>query len=97
MDRYASIMDMGRAAETANQLAEAKRLVQILEERDTLFLLCIYEGQREFGLGRWGRATRLWEQGLRGLREFADRSDLAQSLLYVGRSHQEHGDSSTAR
>ena len=97
MDRCASLMDMGRAAETANQLAEAKRLVQILEERDTLFLLCIYEGQREFGLGRWGRATRLWEQGLRGLREFADRSDLAQSLLYVGRFHKEHGDSSAAR
>jgi len=97
MDRCASLMDMGRAAETANQLAEAKRLVQILEERDTLSLLCIYEGQREFELGRWGRATRLWEQGLRGLREFADQSDLAQSLLYVGRFHKEHGDSSAAR
>src|SRR6266487_1079722 len=97
MDRCASLMDMGRAAETASQLAEAKRLVQILEERDTLSLLSIYEGQREFELGRWGRATRLWEQGLRGLREFADQSDLAQSLLYVGRFHVEHGDSSEAR
>jgi len=97
MDRCAALMDMGRARETGEPLAEAKRLIQILEERDTLSLLAVYEGQRESQLGRWSRATRLWEQGLRGLREFADRSDLAQSLLYVGRFHLEHGDTSEAR
>ena len=98
MNRSASLLDMGgRARETTGEIAEAKRLVQILEEPDTLALLGIYEGQREFELGRWSRATRLWEQGLQGLREYGEPSDLARSLVFVGRFHMENAATSAAR
>ncbi|TLZ79918.1 MAG: hypothetical protein E6K05_08335 [Methanobacteriota archaeon] len=88
---------MGRAEDAAGELAEAKRLVQILEERDTLALLDVYEGQREFELGRWSRATQLLERGLRGLRACADRADLARSLVYAGRFHLDHGETRDAQ
>lgn len=97
MNRCASLMDMGRVEETAAELAEAKRLVQILEEKDTLALLHICEGQLEFGLGRWSRATQLWERGLHDLRAFADRADLARALVFTGRLHLEHGDMTEAQ
>ena len=97
MNRCASLMDMGRAEDAAGELAEAKRLVQILEERDTLALLDVYEGQRESELGRWSRATQLLERGLRGLRACADRADLARSLVYAGRFHLEHGETRDAQ
>jgi len=97
MNRCASLLDMGRADETAGELAEAKRLFQILEEKDTLALLDVYEGQREFELGRWSRATQLWDRGLRGLRAFADRGDLAWSLVYIGRFCLERGETAEGR
>ena len=97
MNRCASMMDMNRAGDLGAELAEAKRLVQILEEPDTLALLDVYEGQLEFQLGRWNRAIQFWERGLRGLRAFADRGDLAWSLVYVGRFHLEHGDTAGAQ
>ena len=97
MNRCASLIDMGRAVDMASELAEAKQLVQILEERDTLALLDIYEGQREFELGHSSRAIRLSDQGLRVLRQFGERSDLARSLFFVGRSCLEHGEKTAAR
>src|SRR5207245_2617125 len=97
MNRCASLMDLGRYPESAADLEEAKRLFQVLEEPDTLFLLDIYEGQRAFGLGRWSRAVRLWEHGLTGLREVGDRSDLARALLCVGRFHAQRGEEAAAR
>jgi tetratricopeptide (TPR) repeat protein len=97
MNRCASMLDMGRAGEVGAELAEAKRLVRILEEPDTSALLDVYEGQREFQLGRWTRATQFWERGLRGLRAFADRGDLAWSLVYIGRFHLEHEDTAGAQ
>jgi tetratricopeptide (TPR) repeat protein len=97
MNRCASLMDMGRYPESAADLEEAKQLFQVLEEPDTLFLLDIYEGQREFGLGRWSRAVRLWDHGLNGLRTLGDRSDLARALLYVGRFHAQRGEKTAAR
>ena len=97
MNRCASLMDLGRYPESAADLEEAKRLFQVLEEPDTLFLLDIYEGQRAFGLGRWSRAVRLWEHGLTGLRQVGDRSDLARALLCVGRFHAQRGEEAAAR
>lgn len=97
MNRCASLLDMGRAGETGAELAEARQLVQILEERDTLAFIDIYDGQRESELGRSSRAVRLWDQGLRTLRQFGERSDLARSLTAVGRACLEHGDTDEAR
>jgi len=97
MNRCASLMDLGRYPESAADLEEAKRLFQVLEEPDTMFLLDIYEGQRAFGLGHWSRAVRLWDHGLAGLRKLGDRSDLARALLYVGRFHAQRGDGTAAR
>src|SRR5205807_4125671 len=59
MNRCASLLDMGRADETAGVLAEARGLFHILEEKDTLVLLDVYEGRRAFGRGRRSRSTSL--------------------------------------
>jgi len=44
------------------------------------------------GLGRWTRATRLWDRGLRGLKELGSVSDYAEALTYVGRFYVEKGE-----
>jgi len=92
MNRSAAMMDLGLYREAEPMLEEAKRLVQILEERDTVALLDIADGQREMGLGRWNRAVRLWDRGLHELKLLGDLSDYARALLYVGRFYLENGD-----
>src|SRR6266498_3170123 len=92
MDRAAAMTDLELYPEAGTMLQEAKRLVQVLEERDTLFLIEITEGQREMGLGRWNRATRLFDRGLRGLKEFGGVTDYARALIYVGRFYLEQGE-----
>jgi len=92
MDRAAAMTDLELYPEAGTMLQEAKRLVQVLEERDTLFLIDITEGQREMGLGRWNRATRLFDRGLRGLKEFGGVTDYARALIYVGRFYLEQGE-----
>lgn len=83
MDRTASLLNLGRYAETGIILREAQGAFQILEERDTLGLLKTYEGQWEMGMGHWGRALRAWEEGLRDLRAYGKASDLVPVLLEV--------------
>ncbi len=92
MDRAAAMTDLELYPEAGTMLQEAKRLVQVLEERDTLFLIDITEGQREMGLGRWNRATRLFDRGLRGLKEFGGVTDYARALIYVGRFYLAQGE-----
>ncbi len=92
MDRAAAMMDLGLFQEAGPILEESKRLVQVLEERDTSFLIDITDGQREMGLGRWNRATRLFDRGLRGLKEIGGLSDYARALIYVGRFYLERGE-----
>ncbi|MCI4371919.1 MAG: tetratricopeptide repeat protein, partial [Thermoplasmata archaeon] len=84
MDRSAAMMDLGLFDSAGPILEEAKRLMHVLEEKDSLFLIDISDGQREMGLGRWNRATRLWDRGLRGLRDLGSVSDYARALAYVG-------------
>lgn len=91
MNRSAAMMDLGLYQDAGPILEEAKRFVQIVEERSTLAMLQITDGQREMGLGRWNRAVRLWERGLHELRA-GDPSDYARSLTYVGRFYLERGD-----
>src|SRR5438094_10309935 len=55
-------------------------------------MIDISDGQREMGLGRWTRATRLWDRGLRGLKELGSVSDYARALTYVGRFYLENGE-----
>jgi len=92
MNRAAAMMDLGLFTEAGPVIEEAKRLVQILEERDTLALIDVAVGQLEMGLGRWNRATRLWERGLSALKEFGDVSDYARALMCVGRLHLDQGE-----
>ena len=92
MNRAAAMMDLGLYQDAGPVIEEAKRLIQILEERDTLALVDISEGQREMGLGRWNRATRLWERGLATLKDFGDVTDYARALMYVGKFHLEKGE-----
>ena len=92
MNRSAAMVDLGLYRDAGPILEEGKRFVQMMEERSTLALLEITEGQREMGLGRWNRAVRLWERGLNELKELGDPSDYARSLAYVGRFYLEKGD-----
>jgi len=92
MNRSAAMVDLGLFADAGSILEDAKRFIQILEERSTMALLDITDGQREMGLGRWNRAVRLWERGLRELKQRGDLSDYARSLVYVGRFYLERGD-----
>jgi len=92
MNRSAAMVDLGLFADAGPILEEAKRFIQMMEERSTMALLDITDGQREMGLGRWNRAVRLWERGLRELKQRGDLSDYARSLVYVGRFYLERGD-----
>ncbi len=92
MDRAAAMMDIGLFDDAGPVIEEAKRLIQVLEEKDSLFMIDISDGQREMGLGRWTRATRLWDRGLRGLKELGSVSDYAEALTYVGRFYVEKGE-----
>src|SRR5439155_755891 len=92
MDRAAAMMDIGQFEAAGPVIEEAKRLVSVLEEKDSLFVIDISDGQREMGLGRWTRATRLWDRGLRGLKDLGGISDYARALTYVGRFYLEKGE-----
>ena len=92
MNRSAAMVDLGLYGDAGPILEQGKRFVQMMEERSTLALLDITEGQREMGLGRWNRAVRLWERGLNELKELGDLSDYARSLAYVGRFYLDKGD-----
>ena len=65
-------------------MEEAKRLLDLLEERGNQALLCVYEGQREMGLGHWTRAKRIWDRGLKALEELGAPYDLARALKEIG-------------
>ena len=92
MDRAAAMMDIGQFEAAGPVIEEAKRLISVLEEKDSLFVIDISDGQREMGLGRWTRATRLWDRGLRGLKDLGGVSDYARALTYVGRFYLEKGE-----
>lgn len=93
MNRTGALIDLGRYAEAGSALREARGYFEILEERDTLGLLRIYEGTMEEGLGRWARAKRSWEEGLVILRKHGSPPDLARALKVVGGSLVAHGES----
>jgi len=84
MNRTGALLDLQRYTEARLALNDAVSSFGILEERDTLALLKVYEGQLEMGLGRWTRAKRVWEEGLRALQEYGSPVDLARALKEVG-------------
>jgi len=92
MNRCAALLDLGRYAEAGAPLQEAVGLVEILEERDTLAFLRIYEGQWEMGLSQWSRAVRAFDRGLDELRKCASPIDLARALKEVGGFHLTQGE-----
>ena len=92
----AAMMELGLFEEAAPVIEDARRLVNVLEEKDSLFLLDITNGEREMALGRWNRATRLWDRALRGLKEFGSRYDYARALRDVGRFYLEKGELETS-
>jgi tetratricopeptide (TPR) repeat protein/DNA-binding MarR family transcriptional regulator len=87
MNRTGALLDLGRYELAAGSIKEARGYFEILEERDTLALLKVYEGQLEMGFGHWARALRAWEEGLSGLREFGSPVDLVKALREVGSFH----------
>lgn len=95
MDRAAAMMELGLFGDAAPVIEEARRLVNVLEEKDSLFLIDIANGQREMALGRWNRATRLWDRGLRGLKEFGSIYDYVRALRDVGRFYLDKGELET--
>ncbi|MFA5896169.1 MAG: tetratricopeptide repeat protein, partial [Thermoplasmata archaeon] len=97
LNRAGALVDLGRYEDAGSVLREAQGYFGILEERDTLGLLKVYEGNRERGLGRWTRAQRAWEEGLATLREYGSPVDLVRALREVGGYHVEHGDSTDGR
>ncbi len=97
MDRAAAMMDIGLFEDAGSVIEEAKRLIQVLEEKDSLFMIDIADGQRQMGLGRWSRATRLWDRGLHGLKDLGSVSDYAHALADVGRFYLENGERGPGR
>ncbi len=96
-NRAAALLDLGRYTEAAVPLEEARRLLELLEERGNLVLLSVCEGQREMGMGHWSRAQRIWEQGLSELRDLGAPYDLARALKQVGEFHVSHGELNEGR
>jgi tetratricopeptide (TPR) repeat protein len=92
MNRCAAMLDLGLYQEAGPILEEAKRFVRMMEEPSTIALLDVSEGQREMGLGRWNRAVRVWDRGLKSLKQLGDLFDYARSLTYVARFCLDHGD-----
>ena len=91
LNRAAALLDLERYGEAGGALQAASGCFGILEERDTLALLKVYEGQREMGLGRWSRAERAWEEGISGLRKHGSPVDLVRCLKEVGGFHIREG------
>jgi tetratricopeptide (TPR) repeat protein len=85
MNRCAAMLDLGLYQDAGPILEEAKRFVRMMEEPSTIALLDVSEGQREMALGRWNRAVRIWDRGLKTLKERGDLFDYARSLTYVAR------------
>lgn len=92
MNRSGALLDMGRYEEAAPALAEARGLFEILEARESLALLPVYQGQLEMGRGHWTRAKALWDDALERLREAGEPNDLARSLKEIGMFYAEHGE-----
>jgi ATP/maltotriose-dependent transcriptional regulator MalT/DNA-binding MarR family transcriptional regulator len=84
MNRTGALLDLERYTEARLALNDAINSFGILEERDTLALLKVYEGQLEMGLGHWTRARRAWEKGLSALQDYGSPVDLARALKEVG-------------
>jgi tetratricopeptide (TPR) repeat protein len=91
-NRASTLLDLGRYEEATAPLEEAKRLLELLEERGNQALLSVCEGQREMGLGHWTRAQRIWTQGLKALKDLGAPYDLARALLQIGGFHIDHGE-----
>jgi len=92
MNRCAALNGLGRYGESADALREARQAFDVLEARENLALLWIYEGNLEHGLGHWSRAQDLWERGLSELRDHGQPHDLARALVGVGKSCLERGE-----
>src|SRR5437762_13897083 len=92
MNRSAAMVDLGLYGDAGPILEEGKRFVQMMEERSTLALLDITEGQREMGLGRWNGAVRLLERGLNALKELGVLSECARSLACARGFFLDNGD-----
>jgi len=92
MNRAGALLDMERYEEAAPALTEALALFEILEERESLALLLVDQGQLEMGRGHWTRAKALWEDALTRLREGGEPNDLARSLKYIGKFYAKHGE-----
>ncbi len=84
LDRIGANIDLGRYDEAGSRLAEARGYFQILEEKDSLAHLRIFEGNLERGLGRSIRAIKAWEEGIQGLRQGGGPVDLVRVLREVG-------------
>ncbi len=84
MNRTGALLDLQRYPEARVALNDAISSFGILEERDTLALLKVYEGQLEMGLGHWTRAKRVWKEGLAALEKYGSQLDLARALKEVG-------------
>ena len=96
-NRAAALLDLGRYEEAGPPLEEAKRLLDLLEERGNQALLSVYEGQREMGLGHWARAKRIWDRGLKALKELGAPYDLARALKEIGGFHIDRGEAAAGR
>jgi tetratricopeptide (TPR) repeat protein len=92
MNRCAAMLDLGLYQDAGPILEEAKRFVRMMEEPSTIALLDVSEGQREMALGRWNRAVRIWDRGLKTLKERGDLFDYARSLTYVAGFCLDHSD-----
>ena len=92
MNRAFAMLDLGLYADSGPILEEARRFVQMIEERSTLASLTTAEGQREMGLGHWNRAVRQWERGLEALKKVGDPADYVRSVINVAGFCLDHGD-----
>jgi tetratricopeptide (TPR) repeat protein len=92
MNRASAMIDIRLYQDSGPILEEAKRFVEMVEERSTAALLAVAEGEREMGLGHWNRAVRLWERGLDVLRKVGDPADYVRSVTYVARFLLDHGE-----
>ena len=91
-NRAASLLDLRRPEESREPLARARRLFEILGERDALGVLEVSEGHLASLDGRWSVAVRHWARALDTLREVGTPLDRLHASREIGRYHWEHGD-----
>ena len=97
MDKAAVLVDLGRFEEADSVFQEAKSFFTILEERDSLALLAVAEGQREMRMGRIASAKRTWERAVDELRAVGDPGDLVRTLRWVGGTYLDLGELANGR